>query len=63
MSKHIRNIYSKIDKQIGSAPKQSEPTKGLIGKRGTPTDEGLDPIVDYITYIREARGTRNGVAK
>ena len=56
-------MYSKIDKRLQSAPKQSEPTKGLIGKRGTPTDEGLDPIVDYITYIREARGTRNGVAK
>ena len=56
-------MYSKIDKQLKSAPNQSEPTKGLIGKRSTPTDEGLDPVVDYITYIREARGTRNGVAK
>ena len=63
MSKHIRKMYSKIDKQLKSAPNQSEPTKGLIGKRSTPTDEGLDPVVDYITYIREARETRNGVAK
>tara|TARA_R110002167_G_C12578488_1_gene643227 strand:+ start:860 stop:1051 length:192 start_codon:yes stop_codon:yes gene_type:complete len=63
MSKHIRKLYSKIDKQINSAPKQAEPTKGLVGKRGAPTDEGLDPVVDYVTYIREARESKNGYTK
>jgi hypothetical protein len=63
MSKHIRKLYSKIDKQVRSTPKQVEPTRGLVGKRGVATTEGNDPIVDYVSYLREARETRNGVVK
>jgi hypothetical protein len=59
MSKHIRKLYTRVDGQIKSSPKKSEPTRGLVGKRGASTDEGVDPVVDYVKYIRELRENRN----
>ena len=59
MSKHIRNLYTRVDNNITSAPKKSEPTKGLVGKRDTSADEGINPVVDYVKYIRELRENRN----
>ena len=52
-------MYTRIDSQIKSAPKQSAPTKGLVGRRGASTDEGVNPVIDYVTYIRESRENRN----
>ena len=63
MSKHIRTIYKRVDGQIKSAPKKAEPTRGLVGKRGDSTDEGIDPVVDYVKYIRELRENRNAHTK
>jgi hypothetical protein len=59
MSKHIRKLYTRVDNHITSAPKKSEPTKGLVGKRGVASNEGLNPVIDYVTYIRESREKRN----
>jgi hypothetical protein len=59
MSKHIRKLYTRIDSQIKSAPKQSAPTKGLVGRRGASADEEINPVVDYVKYIRELRENRN----
>jgi len=58
MSKHIRNLYTRIDGQIKSSPKKSVPTGGLVGKRNSPTDQDVDPVVDYVKYIRELRENR-----
>jgi hypothetical protein len=58
MSKHIRKLYTRIDSQIKSAPKKVPTTTGLVGKRGAATDEGINPVIDYVTYIRESRESR-----
>jgi len=55
MSKHIRKLYDRVDGKVKSIPKDSKPTKGLVGKRGNAPDESLDPVVDYVKYIRELR--------
>ena len=51
-------MYTRIDGQIKSSPKKSVPTGGLVGKRNSPTDQDVDPVVDYVKYIRELRENR-----
>ena len=58
MSKHIRKLYTRVDGQVKAAPKKEAPTVGLVGKRGASTDEGMNPVVDYVKYIREIRENR-----
>jgi|TARA_R110000803_G_scaffold170129_1_gene233181 hypothetical protein len=48
----------RVDEQVKSAPKKEAPTVGLVGKRGASTDEGMNPVVDYVKYIREIRENR-----
>ena len=59
MSNHIRKLYTRVDNHINSSPKQSTPSKGLVGKRGPTTDEGVNPVIDYVKYIRESRENIN----
>jgi len=55
MSKHVRDLYTRVDSEVKSAPKKSEPTKGLVGRRGKSTGDDMNPVVDYVKYIRELR--------
>jgi hypothetical protein len=55
MSKHISKLYAQIDAKVKASPKDAAPTTGLVGKRGNNTEDGMDPVVDYVKYIREMR--------
>ena len=48
-------MYNRVDSQVRSTPKQATPSKGLVGKRGASPDKEVDPVVDYVKYIRELR--------
>ena len=61
MSKYVRNLYTRVDNEVKASPKKVEPTKGLVGRRGKSSGDDVNPVVDYVKYIRELREGNHAV--